>query len=83
MRFKDSQELDTVGLFSRMTKYVVRVDNLEAAANDIETAIELAQSDRPGPVLLDFSSKLMSRKSLLRIQVQRMIGAAWKLQTIV
>ncbi len=62
MRFKDSQELDTVGLFSRMTKYVVRVDNLEAAANDIETAIELAQSDRPGPVLLDFSSKLMSQE---------------------
>jgi acetolactate synthase-1/2/3 large subunit len=60
MRFKDNQELDTAGLFSPMTKRVVRINNLDTAVNDIETVISLAQSDRPGPVLLDFSSKLLS-----------------------
>lgn len=60
MRFKDNQELDTASLFSSMTKCVARIDNLETAADDIEAAITLAQSDRPGPVLLDFSGKLLS-----------------------
>lgn len=59
MRFKDNQEFDTAGLFRSMTKTVIRIDDLNTAANDIETAIALAQSDRPGPVLLDFSSKLL------------------------
>jgi len=60
MRFKNNQELDTAKLFSPMTKRVVRVDDLDTAANDIETVIALAQSGRPGPVFLDFSSKLLS-----------------------
>ncbi len=62
MRFKDSQELNTAKLFSSMTKRVVRIDDVDTAANDIEAAITLAQSDRPGPVLLDFSGKLLSAK---------------------
>lgn len=71
MRFRDNQELDTAELFSSMTKCVVRIDNLDTAANEIETVIELAQSDRPGPVLIDFSSKLLSAEVLaLRSKVK-------------
>ena len=60
MRFRDNQELNTTELFGSVTKRVVRIDKLDTAAQDIEDAIKLAQSDRPGPVLIDLSSKLLS-----------------------
>lgn len=67
MRFKDSQEIDTVRLFSSMMKCVIRIDDIDTAVNDIEEAIKMAQIDRPGPVLIDFSNRILSRD----IQIQK------------
>lgn len=47
------QELDIVALASSITKYAVTVTNEESIACELDKALDLARSGRPGPVWLD------------------------------
>ncbi|HWB11907.1 MAG TPA: thiamine pyrophosphate-binding protein [Pirellulales bacterium] len=47
------QETDTVEIFGPVTKYAVRVDRPERIRHELEKALWVAQSGRPGPVLID------------------------------
>jgi len=58
MRVFSDQEIDTVQLFSGITKYCVRIDNKKNACNEIEQAYFNAMQDRRGPVVLDFNTKV-------------------------
>lgn len=47
------QETDVVDIFKPITKYSVLVDNPKKIRYELEKAIHIAKSGRPGPVLLD------------------------------
>lgn len=47
------QETDTVDIYKPITKYAVRIDEPERIRFELEKAIYLAKSGRPGPVLID------------------------------
>jgi len=47
------QETDTVDIFKPITKYAVLIDDPEKIAYELEKAVYLAKSGRPGPVLID------------------------------
>jgi len=47
------QETDVVSIFSTVTKYAVLVDDPKRIRYELEKAVYLARSGRPGPVLLD------------------------------
>jgi acetolactate synthase-1/2/3 large subunit len=47
------QETDTVDVFRPVTKYAVQVDRPERIRYELEKAAHIAQSGRPGPVLID------------------------------
>jgi acetolactate synthase-1/2/3 large subunit len=47
------QETDTVDVFRPVTKYAVQVDRPERIRFELEKALHIARSGRPGPVLLD------------------------------
>lgn len=62
MRCEFGQEMDIIECASDFTKYAARIDTLEEVQNHLETACHMAMSQRKGPVLLDFSSKLLGMK---------------------
>ncbi len=47
------QETDTVDIYKPVTKYAVRVDDPKQIQFELEKAVHLAKSGRPGPVLID------------------------------
>ena len=47
------QETDTVDIYKPVTKYAVRVDDPKGIQFELERAVYLAKSGRPGPVLID------------------------------
>lgn len=47
------QETDVVSMFNTITKYSALVDNPQMIRYELERAVYLARSGRPGPVLLD------------------------------
>ena len=47
------QENDTVEMYKPITKYAVQIDNPERIRFELEKAVYLAKSERPGPVLID------------------------------
>ncbi len=47
------QETDTVEIYRPVTKYAVRVDDPREIQFELEKAVYLAKSGRPGPVLID------------------------------
>ena len=47
------QETDTVDIFRPVTKYAAQVDRPERIRYELEKALHIAQSGRPGPVLID------------------------------
>ena len=52
-RQKGFQETDVVGMVKAITKYAVRVDHESDIPDAIHNAITLANTGRPGPVLID------------------------------
>lgn len=62
LRFENEQEMDTVSMVRRITKYAKAVDKLEEVGEAIQTACEQAISGRKGPVFLDFSSRLWGQE---------------------
>lgn len=61
MRAEYNQEIDPVSLASSITKYAKRIETPDEAAIELQKACYLAQTGRPGPVLLDFSSTLWDK----------------------
>lgn len=47
------QETDTVNIYRAITKYLVKINRSEQIRFELEKAIYLARSGRPGPVLID------------------------------
>ncbi len=47
------QELDSVKIVESITKYAVKIDSVETLLPEINKAIDIACSGRPGPVLID------------------------------
>lgn len=52
------QETDVVSVFSSVTKYAVKVDSPENIRYELEKAVYIARSGRPGPVLVDIPDDL-------------------------
>ncbi len=52
------QETSTVDIYRPVTKYAVLIDNLKRIRYELEKAIYLAKSGRPGPVLVDIPDDL-------------------------
>ncbi len=52
MRAKGFQELPTVDIFKKVTKYCVEITHKEQVKECLEKAWELATEGRPGPVIL-------------------------------
>jgi len=47
------QETDTVNIYRAITKYLVKINRPEQIRFELEKAVYLAKSGRPGPVLID------------------------------
>jgi len=54
------QELDQVGMVQPVCKYAAKVHHVEALPQQVQTALELAVSGRPGPVHLTIPSDVFS-----------------------
>jgi acetolactate synthase-1/2/3 large subunit len=63
MRVFADQEIDTVKLFSGITKYCARIDNHKNARYEIEKAYFYAMNGRKGPVVLDFNTKIFFKET--------------------
>lgn len=59
MRVLDDQEIDTVSMVGKITKYAVRIDNVEQVKPALTEACHIAQSGRKGPVFLDIATSVM------------------------
>lgn len=62
MRVFADQEIDTVKLFSGITKYCARIDSQKNARYEIEKAYFYATNGRKGPVVLDFNMQVFFKK---------------------
>jgi len=47
------QETDTVNIYRSITKYIIKINKPEMIRFELEKAVYLAKSGRPGPVLID------------------------------
>lgn len=52
------QETDTVNIFEPITKYAVRIDDPRSIRYELEKAVYIAKSGRPGPVLIDIPDNI-------------------------
>ncbi|MFG6367699.1 MAG: thiamine pyrophosphate-binding protein [Lachnospiraceae bacterium] len=59
LRIEEEQEIDHSKLTASITKYTKRVDSVSEAIQAINIGCKEAISERKGPVLLDFSSKVL------------------------
>jgi len=62
MRVTSDQEIDTIGMFSNITKYCVRIDDVKDVCYELEKACFMAMNGRKGPVLIDVHSKVLSEQ---------------------
>lgn len=62
MRAEHNQEMDTVALVSKITKYAKRVNSAKDVQEELDKAYTMATSGRKGPVFLDFSAQSLSQK---------------------
>lgn len=61
MRAVEDQEMDTPALFNKICKYASTVETREEVEAKLGEAVEAAISGRKGPVLLDFSTRLLAQ----------------------
>jgi acetolactate synthase-1/2/3 large subunit len=59
IRIEEEQEFDTVKMLSAITKYAVKIENVDDVRYEIEKACFLALNGRPGPVLVDFLTNVL------------------------
>lgn len=62
MRVLNDQEIDFVPLLSKVTKYAVRIDNINNACEEIQKACIATMTGRKGPVFIDISSKIFKEE---------------------
>ena len=62
MRIENDQEIDTLSMVSKITKSSVRIDSVQDVIPMVEKAYLEATSGRKGPVLLDFSNKVLNEE---------------------
>lgn len=58
LRQKGFQETDVVSIFKSITKYAVQLRKAENIKYELEKAVYMARSGRPGPVLIDLPDDL-------------------------
>ena len=58
MRTIEDQEMNILPIFSTITKYCTRVDDVDNFVLEINKCINIANSGRKGPVVIDISSKI-------------------------
>ncbi len=61
MRFMENQEMNVVSMVSHIVKYAEYVETETELLSKVENACAIAMENRKGPVLLDFSSKLLEQ----------------------
>lgn len=64
MRAIEDQEINIVPIFSTITKYCVRINNIENFHSELIKSIHLATTGRKGPVLIDVSSNIWNSEVL-------------------
>lgn len=62
MRILNNQEMDTVAVVKKVTKYAARVDELEDLQREVRHAYQMATTGRKGPVFLDILTSLFSKE---------------------
>lgn len=62
IRVMDNQEIDLRPIFSTITKYIVRVDRVEAVAEAVHEAFYQATAGRKGPVVIDMAAQLWNQE---------------------
>lgn len=67
------QELDIIKIVESITKYAVKIDCVESILPEINKAIGIALSGRPGPVLIDIPMNIQ-REEIDEIQLSSIIG---------
>ena len=63
LRIEKDQEFDTILLMSQFTKYSAKVQNVSEVEKNLHSAYIKATSGRPGPVFLDFHSKIFKENA--------------------
>lgn len=61
MRTEYDQEMDSVSIVSKITKYAKKISSVSEVASELEIAYKLAMNGRKGPVFLDFSTQVLSQ----------------------
>ena len=64
MRTIEDQEINIVPIFSAITKYCVRINDIDNFHSELIKAIRLATTGRKGPVVIDVSSKIWNSEVL-------------------
>lgn len=70
MRVMADQEIDTCSMVRNITKYAIRIDNLETFCDEMNKACAIAMEGRKGPVLVDIASNLL-KKQIAEVSDQR------------
>jgi len=81
MRVISDQEIDTISIFSGITKYCAKVSSAKNAQFHIEKAYFEAMNGRKGPVFLDFNKKIFSKK--IKIKKLQKIKIKKKLKKLI
>ncbi len=68
------QEIDMLGLSLAVTKHSFLVEKPEQLTSIVIAAFELAQSGRPGPVLIDLPKNIQLAEAVLMPQIARIEG---------
>lgn len=58
MRIEADQDMDPIPLVKSISKFAARIERPDTVESQVELAVHLATTGRPGPVVLDFSSQL-------------------------
>ena len=67
------QELDIIKVVESITKYAVKIESVEMLLFEIDKAIDIARSGRPGPVLIDIPMN-MQREEINEQQLMSLIN---------
>lgn len=71
VRFLGNQEMNVAIMVKDITKFSANIDNEEDVVSVFRKACRLALTGRKGPVLLDFSSSIWTKKILISEQKKR------------
>ena len=69
------QELDVTTLVSSITKYAVKIDHVDQLLPEINKAIDIARSGRPGPVLIDIPMNIQ-RETVNENQLHELMASS-------